>query len=144
MIVHEGQKAISAQKPISALIRELLDDAGEIVREEVRLAKAETSEKVSEVGRSLVPIGIGAVVGLAALILMISALDRGLTALLAQALPLEVAVWLAPLVLAIVVGAVAWSFINKGKSALRRLSVVPEKTMQTLQEDKEWIRSRLS
>ena len=88
MIVREGQTPISAQKPISALIRELLDDAGEIVREEMRLAKAETSEKVSEVGRSLVPIGIGAVVGLASLILLVSALDRGLTALLAQALPL--------------------------------------------------------
>ena len=132
------------QKPISALVRELLDDAGELVREEVRLAKAETHEKVSEVGRNLVPIGVGAVFGLAALILLVTALDRGLTALLAQALPLEVAVWLAPLILAVVVAIVARSFINKGKTALQRLSLVPEKTRQTLQEDKEWIRSRLS
>ena len=138
MIQREGQK------PISALVRELLDDAGELMREEVRLAKVETSEKVSEVGRSLVPIGVGAVFGLAALILLVSALDRGLTALLAQALPLEVAVWLAPLLLAVAVGIVAWSFVDKGKTALKRVSLVPEKTKQTLQEDKEWIRSRLS
>jgi hypothetical protein len=132
------------QLPISTLIRELLDDAGELVREEVRLAKAETHEKLAEVGRNLVPIGIGAVLGFAALILSITALNHGLTALLAQVLDLEVAVWLAPLLLALALGLAARSYINKGKTAIQRLSLVPEKTKATLQEDKEWIRNRLS
>jgi hypothetical protein len=132
------------QQPISSLIRELLDDAGELVREEVRLAKAETHEKLVEVGRNLVPIGIGAVLGFASLILAITAVNHGLTALLAQFLDLEVAVWLAPLLLAVGLGIAARSFINKGKAAFQRLSLVPLKTKATLQEDKEWIRNRLS
>lgn len=138
------EREIERQRPISSLIRELLDDAGELLREEVRLAKAETSEKVAAVGKSMVPIGIGAVLGLAALIMAVTALNHGLTALLAQVMDLEIAVWLAPLLLAIGLGIAAWSFINKGKTAIQRLSLVPEKTKRTLQEDKEWIRSKLA
>jgi hypothetical protein len=132
------------QKPIAGLVRELLDDAGELVREEVRLARAETHEKLSELGRNLVPIGVGAVLGLSAMLMLVAALEHGLTALLAAFLPPGVAVWLAPLILAMALGVAAWSFINKGKTAIQRLSLVPERTRQTLQEDRAWIRSRLS
>ena len=144
MIEHGVSRPAQPHKPISSLVRELLDEAGELMREEVRLARAETGEKAAEVGRGLVPVAVGAVLGLAALLMLVTALDRGLTALLVRWIPPEVAVWLAPLLLATLLGIVAWSFVDKGKTALKRVSLVPERTRRTLQEDKEWIRSRLS
>jgi len=130
--------------PISSLLRELAEDARGLVRDEVRLAKAETSENVAEMVKGVVPFAVAAVLGLVALLMLATAANAALTTLLAKAMSLGIAVWLSPLILALVLGLVAWAMAKKGSAALRSRSLKPEKTVATLQEDKQWIKSKLS
>jgi len=71
-------------------------------------------------------------------------LNHGLTALLAQAMDLEVAVWLSPLLLAVAFGIAASVFVKKGQAALRSTNLTLVKTKTTLQEDKRWIQGQMS
>ena len=132
------------QKPISALLRELAEDARGLVRDEVRLAKAETTEKLTDMARHLVPFVVAGVLGLVALLMLATAANAALTTLLAKAMSLGIAVWLAPLILALLFGVVAWTLVQKGKTGMKNQSLKPEKTMATLQEDKQWIKDKLS
>jgi hypothetical protein len=130
--------------PISTLLRELAEDARGLVRDEVRLAKAETTEKLTETAKSLVPFAVAGVLGLVALLMLATAANAALTTLLAKVMSVGIAVWLSPLTLALVLAIVAWSLVATGKAKLRHQSLKPEKTMATLQEDKQWIKSKLS
>lgn len=132
------------QKSIPTLLKELAEDARGLVRDEVQLAKAETKENVAAMARDLVPIAVGAVLGLVALLMLATAANAALTSLFVKVMSPGVAVWLAPLILAIALGVTAWSMVNRGKAALKRTSLVPEQTKQTLREDKEWIKNKLS
>ena len=63
----------------------------------------------------------------------------------AAALGAGIAVWLAPLVLGLVLLGVGAALIGKGVNTLREhLYLVPEKTKQTLKEDKEWLRQKVT
>jgi len=139
-----GMIAPERSTPISSLLRELAEDARGLVRDEVRLAKAETTEKLAETAKALVPFVVGGVLGLVALLMLATAANAALTTLLAKAMSIGIAVWLSPLILALVLGLVAWSLVAKGKTTLKHQSLKPEKTMATLQEDKQWIQDKLS
>lgn len=132
------------QRPISSLFRELAEDARGLVRDEVRLAKAETTENLTEMAKGLIPLAVAGVLGLVALLMLATAANAALTTLLAKAMSIGIAVWLSPLILALVLGLVAWSLVAKGKTTLKHQSLKPEKTMATLQEDKQWIKNKLS
>lgn len=133
-----------AQKSISTLLRELFDELRALLRDEVRLAKTETSEMLTAITRNAVLVALGAAVGLAAVLVLASAIDRGLTSLFAQFMDLEVAVWLAPLVLTLVLALVAFALIKKGLDAIKRQSLVPERTVRTVKEDKQWMQEKFS
>jgi hypothetical protein len=136
--------AAQPEKPLTTLVRELLYEIRALLRDEVRLAKAETLEKGKELTRNLVVTMVGAAFAFAAIVVLASAADRGLTALLAQFVDLEIAVWLAPLLLGLAIALVSWMLIQKGLGALRNMTVVPERTVQTLKEDRRWIESRVT
>jgi hypothetical protein len=133
-----------ADRSVGELVHGLLDQGRGLVRDEIQLAKAETSEKLGALGKDMVPFGVAAGLGLAAFLMLVTALNHGLTALLAQAMDLEVAVWLSPLLLAVAFGIAASIFVKRGREALRRESFTLDKTKTTLQEDKKWIQGHLS
>lgn len=131
-------------EPLSALLRDLAESARNLARDEVQLAKAEVGEKVRDTARHLVPIAAGALLALVAVFMLATAAATGLTSLLAQVMSMGVAVWLSPLLLAIALGAGAWLLVQRGKKGLQQQSLVPEKTKESLREDKEWIKEKLS
>ena len=132
------------RESLSALLRDLAESARNLARDEVQLAKAEVSEKVREAVRHLVPIAAGAVLALVAVFMLATAASAGLTSLLAQVMSLGVAVWLAPLLLAVALGAGAWLLVQRGKKGLQQQSLAPERTKESLREGKEWIKEKLS
>lgn len=133
-----------ADRSVGELVGGLLDEGRGLIRDEIQLAKTETSEKLRALGKDLVPFGIAAGLGLAAFLMLVTALNHGLTALLAQVMDLEVAVWLSPLLLAVAFGIAASSYLERGKTALRNENLSLTKTKATLQEDKRWIKERMS
>jgi hypothetical protein len=135
--------AAGDDRSMGALLKELAREGGTLVREEVALAKAEMREKVSVFERNAGAIALGAGLLLAALLLAAEALTRGLTVLLEGLVGLEIAVWLAPLLLAAALFAVGYSMVKKGAAALRREGVVPHRTLESIQEDKEWVERKV-
>ncbi len=137
--------AAEVAKPLGVLFREVIDKIRGLLREELRLAKAEIREQLGLAGRNLVWIGAGAGLALAAVLILCIALNRGLTVLFSQFMAPEIAVWLVPLLLGVVLAAVGAVLIAKGMHALREhFDLVPEKTKQTLKEDVEWLRQKVT
>lgn len=126
-------------RSLGSLIRELGDEGGRLIREEVQLAKTEIREKIEVYERNTVKMVVGGVMLLGAFFVLLVAVNRGLTVLLAQFMALSLAVWLAPLILATIAGITGWSMTRNAQSEMKREGVVPTQTMQTLREEKDWV-----
>jgi uncharacterized membrane protein YqjE len=121
------------ERSTGELIKDLSRQASTLARMEVELAKTEMVEKVQLAGIGLGGLVAAGVAGLAAL--------GALTAFLILAFHAEMPAWAAALLVAVI-----WALAAAGL-ALYRLqklqetgSPVPEKTVETLKEDLEWLK----
>lgn len=141
--VARSDAAIRDDRSVGDLLKDFTHDASNLIRQEVNLAKAEMSEKISIFQKNIASIAIGAALLLAATLLVIAAINRGLTALFTAWFGWDIAVWLAPLVLALFFGLIGFGLIGSGKSSIRREGITPHQTADTLQDDKRWVQGRL-
>jgi uncharacterized membrane protein YqjE len=128
---------------VTDLLRQLSSETVSLVRQELELAKAEMREKAEVYQRSMVSIGIGAALLLAALLTGLWALNSGLTTLLAQVMDLEIAIWLSPLVLTIALAAIGWAMIRGANERMKGEGLVPRQTTDTLREDSRWAKEKV-
>ena len=129
---------------LAGLIRELRDETTTLVRQEVKLAKAEMSEKTSRLARNALYVALGGLIAYSALVVLLLAVRDLLTVALVNAgVSSDVALWLSPLIVGVVVGLVGWAMIVKGKKALANGGLAPSKTLETLRDDKEWAKQKL-
>ncbi len=125
----------SDDRSLGELFASLSKDTTRLVRQEIELAKNEISAKVSETGKNVASLVIGGAIAYAALILILAAIAVGLAQIMEP--------WLAVLSVGIVVAIIGLVLVQKGINALKNLSFVPEKTIQTLKEDKEWAQQQI-
>jgi membrane protein implicated in regulation of membrane protease activity len=112
----------------------MTDQVTTLFRQEVELAKVEVKREASRAGRAGAQLGAGGVVGHVALLLLGMAAAWGL----AELIP----VGLAFLVVAVVFAIVAWALISAGRRRLQDVNPRPEQTIETLKEDKQWLKDR--
>jgi MFS family permease len=123
------------ERPLGDLVKQLAGQTSTLVRQEIDLAKAEMSEKASVAGKGAGLLGGAAVVGLLA--------AGALTACLILALDEVVPDWLAALIVAVVMGAVAAVLALQGRNRIRAATpAVPEQTVETVKEDVEWAKTQ--
>jgi hypothetical protein len=130
--VPELQRAAPERESFGELIGDLANNSAALVRDEIELAKQEMSEKLSSFRAGVVTIAIGSVVLLVATLTLVAAAVIGLGYLVGPG-------WSALIiggVLALVGGITAMV----GLGQLKRTSLKPEQTIETLQEDKEWLK----
>jgi hypothetical protein len=125
-------------RSVAGLLRDISTETVSLVRQELDLAKAEMREKLDVYQRSTMTLGAGALLLLAALLTGLWALNTGLTALLAQSMDLDVAVWLSPLILTVVLGAIGWGMVRGATSRMKEEGLVPRQTTTALRDDKRW------
>jgi Putative Actinobacterial Holin-X, holin superfamily III len=135
--------AVQEDRSIGQLLKELRDETTTLLRQEVDLAKTEMGEKASRVGSNLGSLAMGGAVAFLGALALLAAVVYGLTSLLDQFMSVGVAIWLAPLIVGIVLAAVGYSLLNKALATLRQESLTPRRTTQTLQENKEWLKSKM-
>lgn len=121
-------------RSLGELFSDLSQQTADLIRQEMRLAKAELSDKLSDVGRHAMMIGAGAVFGLAA----IMAVTAAIVLLL---IDLGVQPWLAAVITAAAMGAIAFVLAQSGISALRKKSIAPVETMHSLKETTQWLKN---
>jgi Putative Actinobacterial Holin-X, holin superfamily III len=132
------------ERSIGQLLKELTHESSTLLKQEVDLAKTEMSEKASRVGANLGEVAVGGAVALLGAIALVMAAIYGLGAILNNFLSPETASWLAPLIVGGILAAVGYSMIKKALETLKRESLTPEKTTQSLQENKEWLKQKIS
>jgi len=131
------------ERSLGQLLKELSSETTMLLRQEVDLAKAEMSEKVSRVGTNTAAVGVGGAVALLGAMALVAALILGLISLFDNFMSPEVAVWVAPLLVGAVLAAIGYSMIKKAMATLRQESLTPKKTTQSLQENKEWLKEKI-
>jgi hypothetical protein len=135
---------VNSPTSIAGLLHNLRDLTTTLLRQEVQLAKAEVGEKVSSLGRDVAQIAIGGVIAFAgALLLLFGISDLVGSLLLRAGLDADVAQWVARLAVGLIVALVGGLLLLKAKKAMSRESLVPEKTVETLKQDKQWAQNKL-
>jgi Putative Actinobacterial Holin-X, holin superfamily III len=133
MTAHDAEEL--HERPVGDLVKQLAGQTSTLVRQELDLAKAEMSQKASIAGKGAGLLGGAAVVGLLA--------AGSLTACLILALSEVIPDWLAALIVAVVMGAIAAVLALQGRNRIRAATPpVPEQTVETVKEDVEWAKTQ--
>jgi Putative Actinobacterial Holin-X, holin superfamily III len=114
------------------LLGQLANNSAALVRDEIALAKQEMSEKVSSFRSGVVTIAVGGIIALLGVLALIAAAIIGL----AHYMDPGLAALLVGVAFAVIGGIIA--FVGMGR--LKRTSLKPEQTIETLEEDKEWLK----
>lgn len=120
---------MQTERPVSAVLRDIVGNVQDIVRAEMRLAKTEVTE---ELGRAS---SAGVLVILGAIMLMFCALFALLAVV--YALSLVMPTWAAALIVAGVEGVMAAAFVAVGVRRFRATRAAP-RTRETVKENVEW------
>jgi hypothetical protein len=118
------------------LFKQLSDDLSTLVRQELKLAQAEMTDKGKKAGIGAGLLGGAGLIG----VLTLGALTAFFIALLATAMVL----WLAALIVTVVYGAAAGALALIGKKRVSEATPpVPEQTVETVKEDVQWAKTQL-
>jgi Flp pilus assembly protein TadB len=126
--------AYQDERSLGELFQELSRDTSLLVRQEIALAKTEMKQNAQQAGKGAGFIAAGGAIAYAGFIVLLG----GLAVLLGVVMPL----WLSTLLVGVVVIAVGGILIMKGKNDLQRVDPMPRQTIETLKEDKEWVKEQ--
>jgi hypothetical protein len=122
-------------------LRDLIADLGTSIttlfRKEIQLARAETSEKISQAGGAVALIAAGAILALGALLAL---LEAAVIALADAGLPPAAAA----AIVGVVVAVVAYVLIYRGLRSLRASQLVPSRTVDALKRNAHVAEEHLS
>jgi hypothetical protein len=127
------------QRSVGTLLRELAEGSAALVRGEARLARLEFTEVLQGVGKGTAAVATGGVLALLGALSVFSGLI-----LLAGDQWLRDRYWLAALIVTALAAAVAAWFAKRGLALLSPQRLVPDQTVATLKEDKEWLKRQLT
>lgn len=114
------------------LIGELAGQLVGLARDEVALARRELEQKLKTVQSAAAVVAIGAIIALIATLSVCAAVIIALAE--------YVGPWQSALIVGLILGMAAGVTILIGVSRFKRTSLRPEKTIETLEENKEWLK----
>jgi xanthine/uracil permease len=115
-----------------------------MVRQQIELAKTETSEKVSTYSKNFSSVAIGAGVFYAGLIFLLGAFTFAEYAVfIALGLTPFVSTWLAPLITGIIVSLIGWNMFSSSMKKIKLTPILPDKLVHSIKEDRQWIQRKL-
>jgi tetrahydromethanopterin S-methyltransferase subunit C len=118
---------MQTERTLSELTMDLASQAGDLLRNEIRLARAEAIENVKSMGGGIVRAALGVALAGAAVTLALFALAYGL----GQILPM----WVAALIGAVIGGVIAYVLIKSGLKAASLSHVALPRTAEQVSRD---------
>jgi hypothetical protein len=135
----------SDDRSLTDLVRELRDGTTTLLKQEVALAKTELTEKATKVGKNAATLAVGGMIAYSGLLFILLALSALIMSGLERVgLTENVARWLGLAIVGVMMAAIGYVLIHKAKETLSRESLAPEKTIQSLKEDKQWTQEKLT
>ena len=129
--------AEQAAESIPGLIRGVLNDARELVREEIALAKSELREEISAARTVATTFAAAALLALIGIVLFSIALGGAIADLF------NTPAWVGYGIVAVLLGAGAYLLVSRATTALGKIRALP-KTQESLRENIAWMQSRSS
>jgi hypothetical protein len=114
-------------RSLGELLAELSHETSTLVRKEMELATTEMAAKGKEAAGHAGTAAAGGALVHAGLLVLLGAVVVGLV-------QLGLAPWLAAIIVAVATMAIGYGLISSGRSGLRRMSLVPRQTIETLKE----------
>ena len=118
-------------RSIGELLSELSRETSQLVRKEVELATTEMTAKAKKAARDAATTAAGGALVHAGLLVVLAAFVIGIA-------ELGVPPWLAAFAVGVVTVGFGYFLVNKGLSSMRRTTVVPTQTVETLKENARW------
>jgi hypothetical protein len=122
--------------PVGALVSEVAQDLSTLMRKELELAKVEVKQEASRAGQAAAELGGAGLAGWLAVVFISLAAMFAIGAII----PLG---W-AALIVAVIWAMAAGVLFSTGKRKLAAVNVVPERTVETVKEDVQWVQNRNS
>lgn len=122
-----------SDRSLGELFGDLTREMGDLFRQEVQLARVEMTQKATETGKNVAFIAVGGAIAYAGLLALIATLVIILATLGLQW-------WLAALIVTVIVLVIGGVLVMQGLAKMKRTSLVPTQTMQTLKEDQEFLK----
>ncbi len=130
---------VKDDRSIGQLLSDLANETTILVRKEIELAKAEISEKVSQVGIGVAALAAGGVVFFAGFLVLLDAAVYGLGRLLdTYGFPA-----LEALIVAIGTMVVGIIMLMVGRNYLKPENLTPSRTAQSLRRDKDMVKEHV-
>ena len=123
---------MAEERPVSDVFQDIVRNLQEMVRSEIRLAKAEIRGEVKQAVSSAVWIAAGGVAAMSAWIFLLWTL--------AYALATRTPMWAATLLVALVMAAAAAALIMSGIRRAKRIHPIPERIVESVKENLEWMK----
>jgi uncharacterized membrane protein YgcG len=120
----------------TSLLKELINELGQLIRQELRLAQAEASEKVSQAQNGVIALVVGLLFAFSALLILLQAI----VVALATVMP----AWLASVIVGMVVAVIAFILVRQGQSNLKPVNLVPERTLNAMRSDKDMVMRKVN
>lgn len=121
-------------RSIGELLAQLSQDTAEMVRREVRLAEAEMTQKAYRAGKNAGFVAAGGALAYAGLLAVVA----GVIMLFGRTRR----PWFSAFLVGLSVAGAGALLALKGLDALRREGVAPQETIETLEENREWLRDQ--
>ena len=129
----------NGRRPLAGLFSDLWRETTTLVHDEVELAKADISDKVTQAGRGIGAVAAGGAVLFAGFIVLLFAAVGALE----MVLPPEQAPWLAPLIVGAVVTLIGAIALSSGKKKLQAENLKPTRSIDSLRRDRDVAKEHL-
>ena len=123
------------ERGIGELFGQLSEDMTLLVRQEVQLARAELSEKLSRLTTNLVSVIAGGFVAYVGALALVAALILALNDLA------SISPWVSALIVGAVLAIAGYAMLRRGVSELKRVDLAPRRTVENIKDDVQSIRN---
>jgi hypothetical protein len=125
------------ERSLGELFSELSQDVSLLVRKEVELAKVELGQQLTRAAKKAASIGTGGALLYAGTLALVTALVLGL-------IDLGVTAWLAALIVGLVVVALGYVLVQRGRQGLKHVHVKPRRAVRQVKETVEWAKEQVT
>jgi len=122
------------QRGSGQLFGQLSEDMTLLVRQEVQLARAELSEKLSRLTTNLVSVIAGGFVAYVGALALVAALILALNDLA------SISPWVSALIVGAVLAIAGYAMLRRGVSELKRVDLAPRRTVENIKDDVQAIK----
>jgi uncharacterized membrane protein YqjE len=126
---------VPSQRSVADVLQDIVGNLQQIIRSELRLARAELKEKADRAAKPATTLAAGAILGFYGIGFLLLAI--------VYALSLALSVWLAALIVSAVLIVAAAILVATGRNKLKQIQPVPEKTVETMKENVQWAKDQI-